>query len=62
MIRQTIKSLILALLLLVPFSMFCAATDAKRASSNIILILTDDLGWTDVGCFGSKFHELPNID
>ena len=30
--------------------------------SNIVLILTDDLGWRDLGCYGSTFHETPNID
>jgi arylsulfatase A len=29
---------------------------------NIVLFLVDDLGWTDVGCFGSRFYETPNID
>ncbi|HEY9172567.1 MAG TPA: sulfatase [Verrucomicrobiae bacterium] len=29
---------------------------------NIIFILVDDLGWTDLGCQGSKFYETPNID
>jgi arylsulfatase A-like enzyme len=26
------------------------------------LILLDDLGWADPGCYGSTFHETPNID
>ena len=29
---------------------------------NFILINVDDLGWTDLGCFGSKIYETPNID
>ena len=29
---------------------------------NIIFVLADDLGWTDLACFGSKYYETPNID
>ncbi len=29
---------------------------------NFVFILVDDLGWRDVGCFGSSFYETPNID
>lgn len=29
---------------------------------NIVIILIDDLGWADVGCYGSEFYETPNID
>lgn len=29
---------------------------------NILFILCDDLGAHDVGCFGSTYHETPNID
>ena len=35
---------------------------AQGAKPNIILILADDLGWADLGCFGNKFNETPNID
>ncbi|MEZ4663241.1 MAG: sulfatase-like hydrolase/transferase [Caldilineaceae bacterium] len=29
---------------------------------NIIFILIDDLGWRDLGCYGSRFYETPNLD
>lgn len=29
---------------------------------NVILFLADDLGWTDLGCYGSLYYETPNID
>ena len=29
---------------------------------NIVFFLVDDLGWSDVGCYGSTFHETPNVD
>jgi arylsulfatase A-like enzyme len=29
---------------------------------NIIIILTDDMGFSDVGCFGGNFVPTPNID
>jgi arylsulfatase A-like enzyme len=29
---------------------------------NVVLIVADDLGWTDLGCYGSGYYETPNID
>lgn len=29
---------------------------------NIICILIDDLGWKDLGCYGSSFYETPHLD
>lgn len=29
---------------------------------NFILINVDDLGWKDLGCYGSEIYETPNID
>jgi arylsulfatase A-like enzyme len=29
---------------------------------NFVFILVDDLGWTDLGCFGSSFYETVNVD
>lgn len=29
---------------------------------NIVLVLIDDMGWSDLGCYGNQFHETPYID
>ena len=29
---------------------------------NIVFILVDDMGWSDLGCYGADLHETPNID
>ena len=38
------------------------ANEPAVKTPNIIFVLIDDMGWTDLGCFGSKFYETPNID
>src|SRR5690606_36813306 len=35
---------------------------SKSSQPNIILITIDDLGWADLGCYGSTYYETPNID
>jgi arylsulfatase A-like enzyme len=35
---------------------------AATTKPNIIFILADDLGYTDLACYGSKYYESPNID
>ena len=32
------------------------------ARTNVVFFLADDLGWADLGCYGSDFYETPNID
>ncbi len=40
-----------------------SSTDGIEASPpNFLILLVDDLGWTDLGCFGSDYYETPNID
>ncbi len=34
----------------------------SRELPNFIVILVDDLGRHDLGCYGSKFHQTPNLD
>ncbi len=39
-----------------------SASSGPHKRPNVIFILIDDMGWPDVVCYGSKFHETPNID
>jgi arylsulfatase A-like enzyme len=35
---------------------------AVPVKPNVVLILADDLGWTDLACYGSDFYETPHLD
>ncbi|TWT42890.1 sulfatase [Botrimarina hoheduenensis] len=37
------------------------ATGAE-SPRNVVLIVADDLGWSDLGCYGSTFYETPALD
>jgi len=43
------------------FAVACGHSSAADKPS-LILILADDLGWADLGCYGNTFNETPNID
>ena len=45
------------------YSFFAVHSFASEATKpNIVFFLVDDLGWRDVGCFGSPLHQTPHID
>jgi arylsulfatase A-like enzyme len=38
------------------------AATQDTGHTNVVFIFADDLGWTDLGCFGSTFYETPHLD
>ena len=38
------------------------AQGAAKEKPNIILIMADDLGWKELGCYGQKKIRTPHID
>ena len=39
-----------------------AGLAVASAKPNVILVITDDLGYGDLSCYGQKFFETPNLD
>ncbi len=44
------------------FSGIAESSSGANEKPNFIIIFCDDLGYGDLGCFGSKKHRTPNID
>jgi len=52
----------LALALFLLCALFCHPTLVAATPPNIILIYVDDLGYGDLGCYGSDVNDTPHID
>src|SRR5215471_6990935 len=48
--------------LVIAASRYAAAADAPRALPNIVIILADDLGFGDIGCYGATRVGTPHLD
>ena len=66
--QKTIQFLSKALLILlilsanILFLTTSCSSYKKNEKPNIVFILVDDLGWTDLSCYGSRFYDTPNVD
>ena len=43
-------------------SLLAAKDSTSGKAPNFVIILCDNLGYGDIGCFGSKRNRTPNID
>ena len=60
-LRSLIWRLAFAALMLSPV-IAEAAPRPGNDRPNIVFILVDDLGWSDLHCYGHAYHQTPNID
>ena len=51
----------LILLIVGAFSIY-GCSNKIEAPPNIVFILADDLGFSQIGCFGTSYYQTPNID
>lgn len=47
---------------LIPLSLVSVNALCQSKTPNIVMIVADDLGYSDLGCYGSTFYETPNLD
>ncbi len=63
-LRKLVRHVFTACLSFSAFAMVCqdATAATSKSTPNFIVILTDDLGYGDIGAFGSQSIDTPNLD
>ncbi|HEY5313944.1 MAG TPA: sulfatase-like hydrolase/transferase, partial [Pirellulales bacterium] len=59
---MSIARIALGLVLMAGSVAAAAAAEQPDNRLNIVVILADDLGGSDLACYGADLHESPNLD
>lgn len=65
LVKMSVSIKLVCRILFVFFHVFILEMNAGFAQTpkpNIILIAVDDLGWSDLACYGNSYHQTPNIN
>jgi arylsulfatase A len=67
--RQCLKKIpdntmkpVIYILCIAAFSLGLPPAGSAEKPPNIVFFLVDDMGWGDIGAYGSNYHQTPNID
>ena len=55
------QRILVALFLVLPVTLYGADVSTQVTQPNILIILADDMGYSDLGCYGSEI-QTPNLD
>ena len=59
---RRLRRVVLVCMLATAIGQPASAETTRLEQPNFIFFLIDDLGWTDLACYGSALYETPNID
>ena len=56
------RSFLIALVHTAFLPLWASGGETANSKPNFLFLLVDDLGWADLACYGSTFHETPHLD
>ncbi|WP_417394802.1 sulfatase [Gimesia chilikensis] len=62
MVRLLQRICCFSIVLLITLGSWTTNLTAAERPWNVVFFLVDDLGWTDLACYGSDYYQTPNID
>ena len=62
MIARSLAVLVIVLMGTLATSRSIVQAESANRHPHVVLILVDDLGWADLGCYGSSYHQTPQLD